>query len=492
MARPPSVCATMSVSSSIADLSIADVDSADVDSAVAAERPPDPKEPLSALLRALRAHDASARLVDRNGTTARYCTNERCLCSSNVIFHGHTIVTGHVALDEKLDVAKSCARIASTPCSCCKALRAQAKRLATTATLKTCYSCGRAGHVRRDCTFGSTLERSQRFLQCSERCFVRRFVVPLHRASSEFRLDDLRDGRVDLAARVVASALVSSQRTRHNSEVYLPFLGDARPSTMCVAGGVVRGLHPSEASIAARLRLAFDHLRLPLPGQASKEEASKEDTSEDWVAAERLDVPEATQHELRGFRRLDGGFEACLSEALALAREGGTRAPLLLLEQGAPPMPTVLAEAAAADSLKDVVVVLGDDIGLSASEVEMVWRVGEAAGGGGPVFRASLGAGALLASHCIVIAHHYMDAIHECPARLWEAPSHEATKAGRQRRRRVQRQPQPWRQQHQDELCTPCPAEPQALTGEAAAPPPPGGSSVSAGSESVTAFEACD
>ena len=65
-------------------------------------------------------------------------------------------------------------------------------------------------------------------------------------------------------------------------------------------------------------------------------------------------------------------------------------------------------------------------------------------GKGGPVLRASLGCGILLASHAVVIAHHYLDAMHECPPRLWaEAPAHRASKvAGQQRRRREHKQRQ--------------------------------------------------
>ena len=58
--------------------------------------------------------------------------------------------------------------------------------------------------------------------------------------------------------------------------------------------------------------------------------------------------------------------------------------------------------------------------------------------GGGPVLRASLVQGALLASHCIVIANHYLDTIHDCPSQLWQVSS-DAKKTKRQRQRRMSR-----------------------------------------------------
>ena len=70
---------------------------------------------------------------------------------------------------------------------------------------------------------------------------TRRFVVPLHRARTDFDADgDPREGRIDLAARLVTASLVASQRLRHNSQMWLPFLGDSPPSTLCVTGGAVR------------------------------------------------------------------------------------------------------------------------------------------------------------------------------------------------------------------------------------------------------------
>ena len=70
--------------------------------------------------------------------------------------------------------------------------------------------------------------------------------------------------------------------------------------------------------------------------------------------------------------------------------------------QGAPPLYQVLAELGALAALRDMVVVMGDDIGLSDPELEMIRQVGTTAGNGGRegqpgiVRTASLGTGALL------------------------------------------------------------------------------------------------
>ena len=93
----------------------------------------------------------------------------------------------------------------------------------------------------------------------------------------------------------------------------------------------------------------------------------------------------------------------------------------------------------AAVELVDLVVVLGDDKGLTDDEIDMIKSVGGSVSGGGPVLCASLGATSLLASHAIVLTHHYLDAIHACPSRLWEAPAQEVQLIARQTKRRSAR-----------------------------------------------------
>lgn len=309
-----------------------------------------------------------------------------------------------------------------------------------------CHYCGSAAHLIKSCTLGSSTHRSQQFLFCSEQCFARRYVVPLHHARTDFRLDSLREGRVDLAAACMQATLVCSQRLRHNAEIWLPFLGGASPTTVCVTGGLVRGLHPSEYENASRLRHAIDQLAEGLPDSHT---------------------PTPLLHpDLRGFRMMDGGFAEALTEALKRARQGGTGAPLLLLLQGAPPLQRVLSEycqsavqhgvssalktsretsASTQPLLRDVVILLGDHVGLDSDEIELARLLGQtvgADGGGGAVLCASLGGGALLASHCIMICNHHLDALHDCPSQLW-APDldymHRKKKQSKRNKRRMNR-----------------------------------------------------
>ena len=210
--------------------------------------------------------------------------------------------------------------------------------------------------------------------------------------------------------------------------------------SVCVTGGLVRGLHPSELSTATRLRHALDSL-----GEGG---------------AYARTPPTELHADLRGFRLLAGGLAESLTEALVLARADGTRAPLLLLVQGAPPLAKVLGQLARADNghiedrpatclateeategvalLQEIVIVLGDHIGLTEYDIELISKIGAEAGGGGPVVRASLAHGALLTSQCIVIANHYLDTLHDCPSQLWQ-PSAELKHRKRQRARRIQR-----------------------------------------------------
>ena len=187
------------------------------------ETPEPTTEPLdvSPLLEALCAIDANAALVPNE--TQRFCTSARCLCGHHAVLHGHRINIGHASLD-KLDADTVCARIAATKCSCCRGLRKVTKQKAN--EKRQCYTCGGLGHLvrdcpqshcsycgglghlQRDCTFGTGHSRAQSFLPCGDGCFVRRFVVPLHRARTDFdAADDPREGRIDLAARLVTASI---------------------------------------------------------------------------------------------------------------------------------------------------------------------------------------------------------------------------------------------------------------------------------------------
>ena len=207
------------------------------------------------LLAALRVADESAAIVPKTGK-ARFCTSAACLCGSEAVIGGHRFAFGgHVDVprsDE--DAARAARRVLDAACSCCRLLRRKERKAAARAP-RPCHGCGSTSHLSRSCHMGATPARKDSFLRCSRSCFARRFVTPLHRAVTTFDADgDLRAGRVDVAARLVTASLVASQRTRHNSQLWMPFLGDAAaPTTVVVSGGPARGLHPSQSAGAGTL-----------------------------------------------------------------------------------------------------------------------------------------------------------------------------------------------------------------------------------------------
>ncbi len=84
-----------------------------------------------------------------------------------------------------------------------------------------------------------------------------------------------------------------------------------------------------------------------------------------------------------------------------------------MLAANAPFVDEVLAAHGPAMAAHGVVVVLGDNRGLTAAELATVTQ--EAAARGLPLLPVSLGATPLLASHCLVLIHHYLDQrVHCC------------------------------------------------------------------------------
>ena len=73
----------------------------------------------------------------------------------------------------------------------------------------------------------------------------------------------------------------------------------------------------------------------PPPASSSDDAAS--DGSDAYAISDRRAAED--EFDLRGFRFVPGGLDAAVAEALTLARADGSRAPLLLLVQGAPPLP---------------------------------------------------------------------------------------------------------------------------------------------------------
>merc|ERR1719468_6909 len=97
----------------------------------------------------------------------------------------------------------------------------------------------------------------------------------------------------------------------------------------------------------------------------------------------------------------------------ALRCADGNRVVLMLLTEDGMPIRKVCKQLGQGPPLAGVVVLLGDDRGLPAEEADAMARLAEKSGA--EVQRVSLGGTTLLASHAIVILHHYLDEyIHRC------------------------------------------------------------------------------
>eukprot|EP00802_Teleaulax_amphioxeia_P007954 Tamp_07962.p1 GENE.Tamp_07962~~Tamp_07962.p1 ORF type:complete len:472 (-),score=79.53 Tamp_07962:347-1762(-) len=422
--------------------------------------------------------------------------------------------------------------------------------MARDCTSTRCHYCGRQGHIAKTCPMGQAgcKHPDQLFVFCDKlddvsqppgrtsslaplapplqdcgsdaqgttnsataadsNCFVRRFVVPLSRARPDFTLSDLVDGRLDVACRCVSSALMRSQGVRANTQILLSFppcapqgeeagaaTGDGsgrRSVCIAVTGGLVREVHPDEADIAKRLRLALDSQLphwTPNPterGAAGEGGATQESARGEESKQKRKQREALTAKLNRGFecREAEGGARKVVRDLLdyALERAGdgsgaaaaapvqassvqasaqensrlcsaAARAPPLVIlhldpqgerleeflhrlrglwwpdtaadtaEAGASaPAPAPAArESNTVAGVKEVVVLVGDDRGLSHDDVAAFRQCASEVGA---LFASvSLGASMLLASHCIVITHYLLDSIlHQCPSRMWAAP----------------------------------------------------------------------
>jgi tRNA pseudouridine-54 N-methylase len=287
-----------------------------------------------------------------------------------------------------------------------------------------CTHCGQRGHMPRVCSFG--LVDTERFLFCSRTtptaCFPRIFVVPLRRAAEGFDTSNLRDGRVDVGLRCVSAGLFRSQSLRQNSQVVLCFGGDGRveqatpkPRIITVCGSMVRDLRPDETSLALRLRAVSD------AAGAAAAERERQAAREQLASAGGGPVTDDagalgkwSRGETRGLLTSDGSWLDALRSSLAAPASP----PLLLLLNADGQFIGELCDelATASKAPAGVVVLLGDDRGLSASEEHDVLQL--AAQRGADVRRVSLGQDVLFASHSIVLVHHYLDrTLHSCAVR---------------------------------------------------------------------------
>jgi tRNA (pseudouridine54-N1)-methyltransferase len=91
---------------------------------------------------------------------------------------------------------------------------------------------------------------------------MRQFIVVGHRAatSGDFSLNDMPSsaGRIDLLARCVTAAFVTSFDIRRNTQVRLVLLGEPDPpKVICFQGSELRYLNPDERSAGALIKRAL-------------------------------------------------------------------------------------------------------------------------------------------------------------------------------------------------------------------------------------------
>ena len=267
--------------------------------------------------------------------------------------------------------------------------------------------------------------------------------------SAIWRLDNLRDGRLDLKCRFISSSLFLSGDLRHETRTWI-----VHPDGLLVVdGNVVRGLAPDERTIAASLQRAC-MARPAVGGDAAadaEDAAADDDDDDDDDSRNKRKSPDGISFHAGGtlvdvLTQLGaiGGPKAAgtVAPAVLQLHEGGDmitfdalRAALARVEPGSSldgpggaaaagrlekdrgqngheekddVGSTRSADADAAPLYKSVVVVIGDDQGFSEADEALLQPVAQ---------RICLGKRPLLASHCAVLLHHYLDQLHSCPSR---------------------------------------------------------------------------
>ena len=212
----------------------------------------------------------------------------------------------------------------------------------------------------------------------------RRFVIACQSSSSlstgTFSPNNLLEGRVDVLARCINSALFVSNGVRHNSRITL-LLGE-QEMAIEVDGRTLKGCNPDEKSLALKLR---------------------ETVLNDLAKAE-LNITTSSAHENVLSKSLLNGFTVrrgvSLKSLLEEAREGG--GDVYWCSEGGDEVfdPPPFAATAAAGFASFLFV--GDSKGFSGAEEEVL---AEAEG----VKSVRFGETSLLASSVITLAHHYLD-----------------------------------------------------------------------------------
>lgn len=124
-----------------------------------------------------------------------------------------------------------------------------------------------------------------------------------------------------------------------------------------------------------------------------------------------LNCYEGKRNCCQGTRLHPGGTAAALGHLLTPTLSG-SHPVILILQEGAQPLSSVLDSLMGADALQSgppssVITVLGDDAGLTPEQQAVAAAAADSAGV--QLLYASLGPMQLLASQCITLVHHYLD-----------------------------------------------------------------------------------
>ena len=251
----------------------------------------------------------------------------------------------------------------------------------------------------------------------------RHFVVLCHkgRFDGNFPLEDLAQGRMDLKARCIQTSLFYSYGVRKDSAVTL--LDTPSSRSLAVVGSAAKLMRPDERRIAELMQGSLCVVEAPGAHIIKLASAKEEVDHAEHHVSQHANDSRARQrnHDVKKFENLKKSWRAkphshgescgfyvrdsdtlpaCVNRLAPSGSEDDTLV-LLLVEDGAPWHEVVTTERA--QQAKQVVFIVGDNVGLMADEDEAATAMG--------AVRVTLGTVPMLTSHCIVVVHHLLDQI---------------------------------------------------------------------------------
>jgi len=194
---------------------------------------------------------------------------------------------------------------------------------------------------------------------------MRTFIIVGHKATTtpDFSLEDIpgTSGRLDILCRCINAAFVLSHGIRHDVRVLLVLCGGEPHKTVCLRGEDLRHLNPDERTTAALLKKALK------------------------IVAE----PEWSKSTSGIFVRTGG-----LAEVLSDLKLKGIK-PVYLREDGRD------GRKGIGDLSADATFILGDHLGMTPEEENMIQEAGAEVMSVGPI--------SLHADHCIILTNWMLD-----------------------------------------------------------------------------------